>query len=243
MVWILLGGMLLFAGLLLAQAFVAADPRVVARLVRYIGAAILMLLSIPVFLRGGLAAGLPLVGLALLLLGKRSPIPLGPLSGLASGLSGKSQRSAGQSSTIETPILSMSLDHDTGDMDGSVRTGRFKGSRLSEMSIDGLQNLLEECQTCDADGAALLQAYIDRHRRDEWRGESQEKQSSSTRGAPSGSMSEAEAYAILGLEPPVSRAAIAQAHRTLMKKVHPDHGGSTYLASKINQAKDLLLGL
>lgn len=243
MIWVLLGGMLLFACLLLAQALVSADPKVVARILRYAGAAVLMLVSIPVILRGGLAIGLPLIGFALILLGKRSPIPLGPLSGLAAGLSGSTQRSAGQTSTIETATLSMTLNHDSGDMDGLVRTGRLEGQRLSALSIEALQSLLSECQASDPDAAALLQAYIDRHRQEEWRAASQGHSETEMPGTGSSAMTQTEAYAILGLEPPVSRAAIAEAHRALMKKLHPDHGGSTYLASKINQAKDLLLGL
>jgi hypothetical protein len=139
---------------------------------------------------------------------------------------------------VESAYLRMTLDHDSGEMDGVVLKGSLQGSHLRDLSLEQLQQLWETCRGEDADGAALLEAYLDRIHPD-WR---QEEQASDATSHTPGPMSREEAWQVLGLEPGADEQAIIEAHRRLMQKLHPDRGGSTYLAAKLNQAKDLLLG-
>ena len=148
--------------------------------------------------------------------------------------------SQGQSSDVETGWLRMSLDHDTGAMDGVVLQGQWKGRHLSELSVESLLDLLAECRVSDPDSAQLIEAYLERARPD-WREKAGETHGREEAPA-SNVMTREEACRILGLEPGADEAAVREAHRRLMMKMHPDMGGSSYLAAKINQAKDLLLG-
>jgi hypothetical protein len=155
----------------------------------------------------------------------------------------------GQASGVATRFLRMNLDHDSGILDGLVLDGRFRGRRLSEMSTDALAELLRECRVEDEQSATVLEAYLDRTYGASWRtGEAAgERTAAGGRGGRRRSpwngdrMSPDEAYEILGLKPGASAAEIKEAHHNLMKKIHPDQGGSNYLATKINQAKDVLL--
>jgi hypothetical protein len=152
--------------------------------------------------------------------------------------------STGQTSTVQSRYLRMVLNHDTGDMDGEVLSGQFQGQWLQSLNLQQLLLLLAECQQ-DQDSQALLIAYLDRHHenwRDEVTGKEQyDERQQSQSPASAGKMSQQEAYEILGLDANASEKEIIQAHRRLMQKLHPDHGGSTYLAAKINLAKDVLL--
>jgi len=138
----------------------------------------------------------------------------------------------------------MTLDHDTGSMEGTILRGRFAGMRMDELGPADLLALLRECRAEDEEGARLLEAYLDRVRpdwRDELAGERAGGAGAGSARPASGDMTVEEAYAILGLSPGADAEAIKEAHRRLMVKLHPDHGGSDYLATKINRARDVLL--
>jgi len=145
----------------------------------------------------------------------------------------------GRTSGIETGYLSVTLDHDSGTVDGRIKAGKFKDRRLADLTRPDLLELLEDVRANDSEGVPVLEAYLDRLHAG-WRdGTSDEKQQAS---APSnGTMTREEAFEVLGLAPGASIDDIREAHRRLMIKVHPDHGGSSYLAARLNEARDRLL--
>ena len=147
---------------------------------------------------------------------------------------------AGMRSTVRSAMFEMELDHETGQMDGLILTGHHEGSRLSQLDREALLDLLDETGQ-DDDSGALLEAYLDR-RFPGWREDAQPNAGARQGGTTSsGPMTKEEAYQILGLAPGAGTDEIREAHRRLMKRIHPDSGGSTFLASKINEAKDVLL--
>ena len=143
--------------------------------------------------------------------------------------------SVARSATIE-----MRLDRQTGRMSGGVTAGPFVGQALDQMTRTDCLKVYRYCEADDPEGAALLEAYLDR-RFPAWRQAQQGDGDARARGWGSGSLTRDEAYEILGLPKGAGREEIVAAHRGLMKKLHPDHGGSTALAARVNQAKDVLL--
>jgi hypothetical protein len=156
----------------------------------------------------------------------------GPAAGGVAGHAG--------ASSIRTRFLEMRLDHTTGVMDGRVLEGPFTGRDLHDLRLDELLRMLELYREADAQSASVLEAYLDRERGTDWRA----RDPGPGAGRPAGTggpMNEAEALSILGLDPGAGEMAIRDAHRRLMQRLHPDRGGSDYLAAKINEAKQVLL--
>jgi hypothetical protein len=248
--------------LLGARSFVNADPKFLARVLKVVGAVICGGLAVFFLVRGRIDAALMLGAAAAASLGylPRGLLPFnlfgsGGLFG-GRGLGSGWQRArtgnddldgrggdAGQRSTVETGWLRMQLDHATGRMDGDVLQGRHAGRRLSSLSFEELILLLRDCQSHDNQAAALLEAYLDRSIGEDWRERATQGHAGDAESpAASGAMTREQAWDVLGLRPGASDDEIRAAHRRLMKKFHPDQGGSTYLAAQINRAKDLLLG-
>lgn len=231
---------LLFGAWLAIRWFVRTPPHDVIRILKRAGLALLVL-GIAFLAATGRLNWIAAAAFALLPLLRRGWVLLRYLPFLrglyARHQSGQHAPSSGQQSTVETRFLRMTLDHDSGDMDGEVLEGPYEGRFLSQMPRETLLDLLTQCQASDDDSAALLEAYLDRHHGD-WRERPGAQQSHGSAGGP---MSEEEARAILGVAADATEEEIVQAHRRLMHKLHPDRGGSDYLAAKINLAKDYLL--
>ncbi|SMQ65149.1 DnaJ domain-containing protein [Devosia lucknowensis] len=151
-------------------------------------------------------------------------------------------RSKGNVSRVKSRFLDMELDHDTGELSGRVVDGTFAGWDLMDLGEQETRRLIDEIGH-DAESVSLLESWLDTNRSG-WReyfAETRSGEGGSQEGMP-GRDPVAEAYAVLGLQPGASQDDIKAAHRELMKGVHPDRGGSEFLAAKINEARDLLLG-
>jgi hypothetical protein len=227
---ILFGILILALALWGTKAFTSIDPHKLAPVVKFAGG--FGALGGAAFLaaRGqlGLAVPLGLTGLGL----------LGWLPWGVAGFGARTQRSRGQISRVRSAFVEMELDHDTGGMQGRILAGRYEGATLDALDAATIAGFLPEI---DEESRSLLIAYLDR-REPSWRENAKgDPAAGNGRAAQSGKMTEEEAYQILGLQPGASAQDIGRAHRTLMKKLHPDQGGSTYLAARVNEAKDVLL--
>ena len=137
----------------------------------------------------------------------------------------------------------MTLDHENGDLEGDVLKGPYAGRNLASLGLSDLLSLLAWCQREDPPSVALLETYLDR-RDAGWRsraGAEAGAEAGTGAGWSGGAMDEATALSILGLSQGAAPDEIKAAHRRLMTRLHPDHGGSGYLAAQLNQAKDVLL--
>jgi len=152
------------------------------------------------------------------------------------------QPDKGKVSTVETSLFIMTLNQDTGQMDGNILSGEFTDKKLSELSSDQLLVLYHLTKNDHPDSLSVLEAYMDREKGENWRQDYEEKTQEQPNHNATNEISTAEALDILGLESGANRKEIIDTHRKLIQKLHPDRGGSNYLAAKLNQAKAHLLG-
>ncbi|MDZ7823773.1 MAG: DnaJ domain-containing protein [Ahrensia sp.] len=223
---LLLIGVLGFASLA-ANYFINAQPAHIAKIVRLAGPLLLGTIGLVLSVAGRVGIGGPMMMFAVILIAR-------------SRKNNRVTKSASQQSTVRSAMLEMMLDHDTGSMNGIVLAGKYEGMALDDMDDASLLSLASEIAS-DDESTQLLEAYLDR-RMPDWRDHVEaDARARRTGPAQSGAMTEQEAYQILGLELGASAAEIRKAHRGLMQRVHPDVGGSAFLAQRINEAKDFLM--
>lgn len=255
---LLLGLLLLIGALLIGKWFVEADPKSALTALFWTVGLVVLALFLFLAVTGRLALAAATLG-ALIPWAVKLTKGLSLVRGLAAaaavlglagggggiggaGLGGKQRPRPGGASQVRTDFLAMTLDHDSGDLSGEVLAGSFAGSRLSALSEPDLRALAAELAG-DPDSAALLESWLDRAHPG-WR-ETQDRETSAAGASgaspPPGAVSREEALAILGLEDGADAEAVRAAHHRLMRRLHPDAGGSDWMAAKLNQARDRLL--
>jgi hypothetical protein len=217
----------------LLKVFARSDAAAVVRAVKIVAGIAALGAAVMIGAKGQIVTALLVGGLGASLLGWGGmPLP-GPL--------GRLRPASGRYSQIRSAMIEMEIDHGTGGVEGSVLAGAFAGRRLSSLDAESLRRLYDECSALDPEGVPLLEAYLDR-RFAGWREDAQGDRDTRTRThAQAGIMTKDEAYQILGLKPGASLDEIRHAHRTLIKKLHPDQGGTAYLAARVNQAREVLM--
>jgi len=211
------------------NGFAKANPAMLANVIRLGGGIVALVAALLLVVRGQFGLAIPIGAAGLGMLG------WGPLRDVAfGGASG----SSGKVSKVSAPFVEMELDHDSGRMSGRVIAGRYQGVALDSLDVPALVAFMSEI---DTESGALIAAYLDR-RNPRWREHGDGSAAAGQGHAPgSGKMTEQEAEQILGVAQGASAEDIRRAHRMLMKKLHPDQGGTTYLAARVNEAKEILL--
>ncbi len=235
MSWLILGISLLIGISLILRWFTTAEPRDIIKAMKWAAIIFIILIIVALAVTGRL-------GLAFAVIPALFPwfMRLRTFSRFLKNFRRATTKSKpkGQTSQVETIFFTMTLDHDSGNMSGHIKKGDYAGFELNALSLEELLTLRSECRE-DPQSLQVLDAFLEREYDDQWRDESgQENRASQS----SGGMSHDEALDILGLDYGASKDEIKEAYHQLIAKLHPDHGGSTYLAAKINQAKDVLLG-
>ncbi len=219
---------------LIVRGFLNTEPRVLVQILRWAALALIAGVSVLLIIAGreGLLLSAAAVTAPLVMRG-------GWRRWLGWGRAGEAK--PGQCSQVETRFLRMTLDHASGALSGQVIAGRFTGRSLDSLGLDEALALRDECRRGDPASLPVLEAWLDRCQGADWRDRDHAGASGASGPVGDGPMTPEEARAILGLEAGAAPAAIREAHRRLMTRLHPDHGGSTWIAAKLNQARDVLL--
>ena len=220
-----------------SNAFTKANPAKLARYLKPAGGVATLAAAAFLLLRGQMEAAVAVGGFGLYLLGLANPPGFARMFSKVGGAPG-----ADKVSRVRSAMVEMELHHDSGAMEGTILAGPLAGGRLADLTRPQCEEILQQCLRDDPEGARLLEAYLDR-RFPGWRpaGEGHADAGGGRGQRLAGAMTEDEAYEILGLAKGASGEDIARAHRSLMKKLHPDHGGPTALAAKVNEAKAVLM--
>jgi hypothetical protein len=232
---LVIGLILLFLLVQAIKQFGRMDAATAARLIRHGGGVVGMIGALLLGLRGRIGLAAAVASMVANFAGWKTPGGASP--GGFSNVGGGAGARQGRSSIARSAMVEMRLDHSSGAMTGTILSGAYGGRAVETLSRPELIALRQELARDDPDGVSLLEAYLDR-RFAGWR---EADQGQRQRRGGDGAMSRREAFEVLGLAEGAAAADIIRAHRTLMKKFHPDHGGSTTLAARVNQAKDVLM--
>jgi hypothetical protein len=243
MIDLLIGAFALVLLLILMHGFARADPKALAKTVRYLGAGALVLAAAYFLVRGIVPAAVLLGSMAYGVFTGGRVWPGGWPHWHFPQPGGGPRTQTGQTTRVATEWVDMELDHDTGEMRGRILKGAFAGQSLNQLTDGNTLRFYAEAGAADSETARLLEAYLDRRLGADWRSKTAEdKTSSHNRSRSESGMTRDEAYRVLGLKPGASEHDIHAAYKKLMMNLHPDRGGTDYLAAKINEAKDVLLG-
>lgn len=248
LLWLLAGIALLFLAMGLVKGAAALDPRTLLLALKALAATVGVVVGLLLLLSGRIGWLIGLLPLALPFMLRSSSLGRAGLGGGAPFGFGSSGSAPGQTSQVKTRFFDMRLDHETGELDGAVLDGPHAGRQLSELSLAELLAMLPAVRASDRKSGRLLEAYLDR-RSPDWRdGAAQTGAGAGSSGRadvggdPSGAMAAEEALRVLGLNAGASEAEVRAAYHRLIRHLHPDQGGSSFLAAQVNRARDVLLG-
>ena len=228
----LIGLAMLVLCLWAARNAMRSGPGAITRFVQQVLGGSLVAIGIGLLLKGNMISALVCGGIGLAL-------QYGPAIGWPPRIPWPST-TRGRSSRVETAHLVVQVNDQTGRMRGQITKGFFAGRTIESLRPVELVHLWQDCRLLDVASAHLLEAHLNRVHAT-WRDDLARAEAQAQSG-PGGKMRRAEAFEILGLKDGAAVEDIRRAHRELMLKMHPDRGGSNYLAAKINEAKDVALG-